>query len=129
MPLTTPIAGTACKVTYGATPTTCAVTEWTYKPMGNTIDVSNGVDGRRRIAGLPDCEGTFKLHVDTAATYEADLAKGTLVTLNFFTDSAKKYSSIAAIIEDVEYSNSVEGTYDATFTWKLASGTAPDAPA
>jgi SH3-like domain-containing protein len=128
MPLTTPISGQHLKVTYGTGPTTLAATNWKANPKGNPIDVSNGVDGRRRIAGLGDADGSFDVHVDTAATTEADLAAGTLVTLNLYTDAAKRYPAIAAIIDSVDISNEVEGTYDASIKWSLASGTFPSAP-
>lgn len=126
---TTPISGRLGKVTYGAGPTTLGITDWTYKLMGNPIDVSNTTDGRARIAGLEDTEGDFNVHVDTGGTMETDLAKGTLVTLNLFTDGTKKFSTIKAIIDTITYKNAVEGTYDAAVSWKQASGTPPDAPA
>lgn len=125
---TTPISGKDGKVTYGVGPTTLAITKWTYKPDPKLIDVSNTSDGRYRIPGLGDAEGSVTCHVDTAATHETGLAPGTAVTLNLYTTSAKKFGPISAIIDAPEYSSEVEGTYDATFNWKLSLGTAPVAP-
>lgn len=127
--MATPISGKDGKVTYGTGPTTMAITKWSLKNNSNAIDVSNTTDGRRRIAGLPDAEGTVEVHVDTAATYETDLAVGTIVNLALYTLSNKKYTVNYAIIDSIDYSNEVEGTYDATFAWKLAQGTPPVAPA
>jgi hypothetical protein len=128
MPLTTPISGKLGKIEYGATPKILGITDWTYKPMGNPLDVSNTSDGRRRINGLSDAEGDFNLHVDTAATMEADLAPGTIITISMFTDGTKKYLIPTAVIDTITYKNAIEGTYDAAVSWKLASGTAPAAP-
>jgi hypothetical protein len=126
--MSTPIAGQHGKITYGSGPTTLAITNWSYKPMANPIDVSNTTDGRRRIAGLGDAEGSFDVHVDTAATMEADLAPGTILAVNMFTDGTKKYAIANAIIDTIEYKVEVEGTYDASISWKLASGSYATSP-
>lgn len=124
------ISGKSGKVTYGVTPTVLAITKWTLKITGGVLKVPNTTDGMRRIAGLPDAEGTIVVHVDTAATTEADLAVNTILTsLKLFTDGTKSYSYTSAIITDVEYGNEVEGTYDATISWALAVGAPVNAPA
>lgn len=125
---TTPISGQHGKITYGSGPTTLGITDWTYKPMSNPLDVSNTTDGRRRIAGLGDAEGSFNVHVDTGATMEADLAPGTILAINMFTDGTKKYAVANAIIDTIEYKVEIEGTYDAAVSWKLASGSFATSP-
>lgn len=129
MPLTTPISGKLGKITYGAGPTTLAIKKWSFKPSANSLDVSNTTDGRRRIPGLFDAEYSFDLHVDTAATLESDLQVGTIATLNLFTDGTKKYTQANVIIESIDYSVEIEGSYDASVTAKLASGVPAISPA
>jgi len=126
---TTPISGKSGKVTYGSGPTTLGITNWSYKIMSNPIDVSNTTDGRKRIAGLSDAEGSFDVHVDTGATMEADLAPGTVLDIKMFTDGTKKYDVTNAIIDTIEYKVEVEGTYDATVSWKVGSGSFASSPA
>jgi len=115
---TTPISGKNGKVTYGGSPTTVAITDWSLKLDPSLIDVSNTTDGRARIAGLGDVDGSFKTHVDTASTYEADLAPGTSVTLKLYTDGTKCYT-VLAIMDAPDITNKVDGTYDITFNFKL----------
>lgn len=118
---TTPISGKDGKVTYGAGANTLGITKWTLKKKGNTQDVSNTTDGRRRIKGLPDAEGDVEGHVDSAADLSATLAEGDVVTLKLYTDGTKFYS-LTAIVEELEFSNEVEKTYDFKFKYQLASG-------
>jgi hypothetical protein len=124
------ISGKDGKVTYtvGNTNATLAITSWDMTIMGGLIDVSNTTDGRRRITGLPDAEGSFELHVDTAGTMEATIAPGTTASLDLYTDSTHKFSAIPALIDNIKYKNEVEGTYDATVAWKLRIGTPVNAP-
>jgi hypothetical protein len=126
---TTPISGKLGKVTYGSGPTTLAVTDWSMNNSAGTLDLPNTVDGRLRIPGLGDADGDFNVHVDTAVTTEADLAVGTILALNLYTDGTKKYAIAHAIIDKIAYKNAVEGSYDAAVTWKLASGVPTNAPA
>lgn len=125
----TPISGKDGKVTYGIGPSTVAVTGWTRTHTGGVLRLPNTTDGIRRIAGLADVTGTFDCHVDSVGTYETDLVPGTIVALNLYTTAAKKYTETSAIITDVAYKNEVEGSYDATYSWALASGTPATAPA
>src|SRR5262245_4596383 len=116
------IAGIDGKVTYGVTPVTMAVNKWTAKASGGLLDRPSTTDGRRRIPGLPDLEGTISITVDTSATAETDLAPGVIVVLNLFTSSAKKIGPINAIIDSFDPSNDVEGSYDAEIAWKWQVG-------
>jgi hypothetical protein len=118
---TSPISGKDGKVQYGSGPTTLAITKWSLKMSNDVQDVHNTTDGIRRIPGLSDAEGDVEGHVDTAADLSATLSDGDIVTLKLFTDGTKFYQ-LSAIIEDLEFSSEVEGTYDFSFSYKLASG-------
>lgn len=127
----TPLSGKNGKVTYGSSPKTVAVTKWSIKDDGGVLKLPNTTDGMRRIAGLGDSTGTFECHidVDVTAAYETDLAVGTIVKLQFYTDGTKSYTYTNAIITGRSISNEVEGSYDGSFEWALASGTPVAAPA
>jgi hypothetical protein len=132
-PTTVPISGINGKGDYkigaGAV-TPIAVTKWSYKPDPKLLDRPNTTDGRRRIAALPDYELTIEVTVDTASTIDTDLQPGVLATVNLYTDGTKKYGPFVCIVGSVEFSNEIEGSYDAKFTMMMASGkTLPGPPA
>ncbi len=118
----TPISGKDGKATWGPGATTLAITKWKLKKMTKALDVSNTTDGRRRIAGLRDAEGSFTLHVDTDADISTTIVDGDIAALKLYINSTKFYS-FSAIVEDLDFSSEVEGSYDCTANFKLAIGT------
>ncbi len=131
-PTTLPISGKDGKADYkigsGAV-NVISVTKWEFNPKPGLLDLPNTTDGRRRVAGLVDYDGTIETHVDTASTIDTDLIAGTTVTLNLYTDGTKKYGPLIAIIGDVKISNDVEGSYDMSIPFMMASGkTLPAGP-
>jgi hypothetical protein len=134
MSLTTlPISGVNGKADYkigAGSVNVIAVSKWEYNPKPNLLDLPNTTDGRRRVAGLPDYDGSIEVHVDTASTIDTDLVAGVTCTLNLYTDGTKKIGPLTAIIGDAKYSNSVEGSYDYTIPFMMAGGkTLPAGPA
>jgi hypothetical protein len=131
---TTPLAGFGGYVKYtvsGGSQKTMAIGKWTYKPKANLLDRPNSVDGRRRIAGLPDYEGTIEIQgLDTNGSADTDLIPGAVVDIQLSADGTKKIDCVNSIIGDPELSNEVEGTYDATFPFMMQYGkTLPTGPA
>jgi hypothetical protein len=123
---TTPLAGYGGSVTYtvsGGTLKTMAISKWTYKPKANLLDRPNTVDGRRRIVGLPDYEGTIEIQgLDTLGSADVDLVPGTVVSISLSTDGTKAIPCVHSIIGDPELSEEIEGTYDATFPFYMQYG-------
>jgi hypothetical protein len=131
---TTPLAGYGGKVTYkigAGSAITMAISKWTYKPKANLLDRPNTVDGRRRILGLADYEGTIEIQgLDTSGTADTDLVPGTICDIELYTDGTKKIPCVNSIIGDPELSEEIEGTYDATFPFYMQYGkTLPIGPA
>lgn len=132
-PTTIPISGKDSKVDYkigaGAV-TILAHSKWDITPKPNILDLPNSVDGRRRIAGLPDFEGTISCKgVDTASSVQTDLLGGVTADFNFYPDGVKKWGPYTLIVGDVKISNEVEGSYDLEVPVMLASGkTLPGGP-
>lgn len=131
---TAPLAGYGGKLTYkigSGSAITMAISKWTYKPKGNLLDRPNSVDGRRRLLGLVDFEGTIEIQgLDTSGSADVDLVPGLVVDIELYTDGTKKIPCVNSIIGDPELSLEIEGTYDATFPFMMQYGkTLPVGPA
>jgi hypothetical protein len=77
----------------------------------NAKDVSNTRDGRKRIATLPDAEGSIKLYWDEAqqpTNNPPNLRKGTELTFQCYT-SVGKFFLWTGLVDEVTISSEIEG--------------------
>lgn len=102
------ISGDKCAVK-AANGTITPAQSWNLTIDGKPKEVSNSRDGRKRIRGRADASGTFTLAYDMQSGAQptdpagANLADGTVVTLQLFTDStANKFYQLSAIIENIK---------------------------
>lgn len=106
--------------------TQLAVKKWDMTVKGNVKDVSNSKDGRKRIAGVQDAEGSLMLHWDSANqptnTSAPNLRGGSILTLKLVTDGATNGFELSAIIDEVHTSSDFDGTIDFDCKFFLESG-------
>ena len=106
--------------------TTLPVTKWNMTIHGNTHDVSNVSDGRKRIGGTQDADGDLMMHWDSANNPTAatpDIKDNSVVTLHLITDGSTQEFSLSAIISEVHISSDFAGTIDFSCKFQLESGT------
>jgi hypothetical protein len=110
--------------------------KWSLTAKGNNKDVSNFVNGRYRIAGLPDAEGTIEIPlIDPAAppynpgVSNPNLVPGAVVALSLKMDSGHTFP-LTAIIDEVNPSQDIENnaTYEVKFSLQSGSLTYPVIP-
>lgn len=104
---------------------TLPVTKWDGTIKGNNKDVSNGRDGRLRIKGVSDAEGSASMHWDSANQPTAttpNIRDGMIVPILLIMDGTTNGFAMMAIIDEVHISNEFEGTNDFDFKYSLAVG-------
>lgn len=106
--------------------TVLPINKWTLTVKGNNKDVSNARDGRSRIPGVTDAEGTLTMHWDSANqptdTGGANFRVGAIVTLLLILDGATNGFQLSAIIDEINPSSEFEGTEDFDVKFSLAAG-------
>lgn len=111
----------------GTTPIVLPVAKWDLTIKGNNRDVSNARDGRYRIPGLQDAEGSFNMPYDSASDPNlaagGGLVAGTTVTLNLYVDGATNFYAGAFIIDEVGPAMEIEGEIQFNVKFSLQSGT------
>jgi hypothetical protein len=103
--------------------------KWTLTAKGNNKDVSNFKDGRKRIPGLADAEGTIEIPAIDPATPPYDssankpnLIPGAIVALVLKLDTGHTFP-LSAIIDEVSPSQDVEGNAAYEVKFSIESGT------
>lgn len=123
--------GTKGVIKIGGTPiVTLPTAKWTMTIKGNTRDVSNARDGRKRIVGLVDADLDFELPYDAAAdpTLAANggLQHGIVIAATMYKDGgatpANAYSG-SFIVDEIGVATEIDGEMRIPIKALLESGT------
>ena len=129
------VAGDQCDVVVmlGTDPVSLPADKWTMTIKGMTKDMSNMRDGRKRIGGLIDAEGSFDLKYDLAndPTTEAKgkIRNGAVVDLKLYlgpyaaSGPASPFYAVKAIIDDITPAAEFANEATISVKWSLESGT------
>jgi hypothetical protein len=104
--------------------------KWSLTVKGMTKDMSNMRDGRKRVAGLEDAEGTFDLKYDVAndptVVANGNVRAGAVLDLELHVDeTGDHFYGVSAIIDEITPSADFGDQNGGTLSvkWSLESGT------
>ena len=108
-------------------------TKWSLKIKSNNKDVSGSKSGRKRIAGVPDADGSVDFFYDSANPQPDDtpstgpnIRAGSILQLELIEDGSDTGGTesfrLTAIVDEVDASSEFDGTIDYNCTFSLADG-------
>lgn len=124
--MATPIyhAGKDGKVKAGATE--LAIMKWNATDKGNNQDVSNSKDGRKRIGGLGDSDGSLEAYWDSANPMTSlsgpAIRRSSIIALHLISDGSAQEFAVSAIVDEVEVSSEIAGKIEYKIKWSQESG-------